>query len=118
MSHSSTIVRSNEVIGVAVKNSHKESLGKIEEIVINKSSGQVCYVVLSFGGLLGMGEKYFAFPWKSISFSKEDTCFILNVDKERLKNAPGFDTDKWPNMVHEAWQQSIDNYYRQDEQVV
>lgn len=109
--HSEGVVKSNEVIGVAVKNSSHENIGKIEEIVLDKMSGQTRYVVLSFGGIMGMGDKYFALPWKSISYSPEDKSFILSVSKEKLKDAPGFDKDHWPNMAEESWGHTINSYY-------
>lgn len=109
--HSTNIVKSAEVIGVTVKNPEGDKLGKIEEIVLDKLSGQVHYVVLSFGGILGMGDKFFAFPWKSISYSKDDKSFILNVSKEKLKGAKGFDKDHWPDMAQEQWAQDIKSYY-------
>jgi sporulation protein YlmC with PRC-barrel domain len=97
--HTNDVVKSAEVVGYTVKNSAKENLGKIEEIVIDKVSGQVRYVALSFGGILGLGDKLFAFPWKSISYSPQEECFILNVDKEQLNEADGFDKENWPNMA-------------------
>jgi sporulation protein YlmC with PRC-barrel domain len=109
--HPEDVVKSDEVIGVAVKNSAKEDVGKIEEIVLDKVSGQTRYVVLSFGGLLGMGDKYFALPWKSISYSPEDAAFILSVSKERLEKAPGFDKNNWPNFADQTWARSIETYY-------
>ena len=107
--HSSHVVKSHEVIGVKVKNKEKEELGKVEEIVLEKISGQARYVVLSFGGLLGMGDKYFAFPWKSISYSPAEECFILDVDKNKLKEERGFDKDNWPDMAQ--WSETVDAYY-------
>ncbi len=109
--HSSNVVKSREVLDVSVINSEKEDLGKIEEFVLNKESGQVQYVVLSFGGFLGMGDKYFAFPWKSISYCQDEESFILNVSKDKLKNAEGFDKDNWPNLNDELWGKRINDYY-------
>lgn len=103
------IVRTADVLGKEVKSPQLESLGEIEEIVLDKVSGQTRYVVLSFGGFLGFGEKYFAFPWKSISYNKGEECFILNVDKSRLKEEYGFDKDSWPDM--NTWSTTVDNYY-------
>jgi len=104
----SVVVRSADVIGKSVENLNTENLGSIEEIVLDKFSGEVRYVVLSFGGLLGMGDKYFAFPWKSFSYSKERETFILSVDKEKLKNSKGFPKDQWP--VSDEWSQMINHY--------
>ncbi|AYK03140.1 PRC-barrel domain-containing protein [Legionella sainthelensi] len=105
------IVRTDDVKGKEVKSPELESLGEIEEIVLDKFTGEARYVVLSFGGFLGLGEKYFAFPWKSISYNKGEECFILNVDKTQLKEEYGFDKEHWPNMA--TWPTTIDKYYTQ-----
>ena len=108
--NSGNIVRTDDVIGKDVKSPNLEDLGKIEEIVLDKFSGETKYVVLSFGGFLGLGEDFFAFPWKSFSYNKEEECFILNVDKSKLNKEYGFDKDHWPNMAD--WSNTVDRYYR------
>jgi sporulation protein YlmC with PRC-barrel domain len=116
MSHK--IVKANAVINEKVKSNDNENLGKIEEIMIEKSSGEVQYVVLSFGGILGMGEKLFALPWNSIHYSPEEKCFILNVAKKTLENNPtGFDKNNWPDMADPLWIQSIKSWYGDFDQV-
>ncbi|CAN5269051.1 hypothetical protein BH10PSE19_BH10PSE19_18850 [soil metagenome] len=108
---SRNVVKTAEVIKVDVKNPAKENLGNIEEIMLDKLSGRVAYVVLASGGFLGMGEKYFALPWHSLHFDINENCFILNVDKEKIKNAPGFDKDNWPDMADRQWGQKVFDYY-------
>lgn len=108
-SHSENIVRTDDVIGKEVKSPELESLGEIEEIVLDKYDGQAKYIVLSFGGFLGFGEDYFAFPWKAISYDKENECFILNISKDKLKKEYGFDKDNWPDMS--TWPTTLNNYY-------
>ena len=106
------LVRSKDVLSVPVKNRKKESLGEIEEIVLHKITGEVAYVVLSFGGLFGLGDKLFVVPWNSLHYDAEENAFILNVDKDRLENAPGFDKSNWPDMTNDKWILSIDKYYK------
>lgn len=106
-----TIVRSDEVLGVKVINSSKEDLGKIHEIVLDKTSGQVKYLVLESGSFLGLGGKFFAIPWNSIHYNPDEEAFILNVSKEKLKNAPGFDKNHWPEFSDDRWGKSITDYY-------
>ena len=105
-----TCVKASDVVGFKVKNAADENLGKIEEIILDKNNGCVRYVILSFGGFLGMGEKLFALPWKSLHYDPNKDCFILNVDKEKLKNAPGLDKDM-PNWADEQWGETIYQYY-------
>lgn len=106
------VVKAREnVVDVDVKNPAKENLGKIEEIMIDKLSGRVAYLVLSAGGFLGIGEKYFPLPWNSIKYDTNEDCFILNMDKERFKNAPGFDKNSWPDMADRQWGEKVSQYY-------
>ncbi len=78
-----------------VVNAQGDNLGNI--LMIDTNKGQASYVVLSFGGFLGMGDKYFAIPWEAFAIDTANKQFILNVPKEKLENAPGFDKDVWPN---------------------
>jgi sporulation protein YlmC with PRC-barrel domain len=107
----SSIVRAKDVIDVSVKNNADEDLGSIKDIVLDKKSGQVRYVVLSFGGWLGLGNKLFALPWNAIHYDNDDDCFILNVEKEKIKNAPGFDDANWPDMADRKWETKIFDHY-------
>jgi sporulation protein YlmC with PRC-barrel domain len=114
------IVRVKDLTGLSVYNASDESLGKIEDLAIDPQAAKIRYAVLSFGGILGMGDKYFAIPWRQLSFvskgetsagtQKEDHC-VLDVPKETLKNAPGFDKDNWPNFADNKWRQTVDKYY-------
>lgn len=105
------LVKSHEVINVTVKDMQERNLGKIEELVLNKQSGQVCYVVLSFGGILGLGDKFFALPWRLFNYDTDNECFVINIPKEKLEQAPGFDKNNWPDMSEMSWSRNIDQYY-------
>ncbi len=70
--------------------------------MIDMQSGRISYAVLSFGGFLGMGDRLFAVPWQALKLDTENKRFTLNVSKEQLKNAPGFDKDHWPTMADRA----------------
>ncbi len=111
MEKTCNIVKASDVIGVGVKNLENENLGKIEEVMLDKETGDVRYVVLSFSEFLGLGGKLFALPWRAISYDTNLECFILNRKKETLKNAPGFDKDHWPDMASPSWSAEINRYY-------
>lgn len=105
------IVRSCDVVGVSVINYENETLGKVYEIVLNKYTGQTAYVVLESGAFLGMGGKFFAIPWKAFKFVPEKNAFLVSLNKEQLKNAPGFDKDNWPKTYDDLWGAKISTYY-------
>ncbi len=105
------LMGADTLIGEDVYNHKDEDLGDIKEIMLEVNTGKVAYAVLSFGGLMGMGEKLFAVPWNALKLDTENKRFLLNVDKKRLETAPGFDKDNWPDMADPTWQNTIDAYY-------
>lgn len=105
------LMGADTLIGNDVYNAEDEDLGDIKEIMLDTQSGQVAYAVLSFGGFLGMGEKLFAVPWSLLKLDTANKRFVLDVDKDRLAHAPGFDKDDWPDMQDPTWGRDIHAYY-------
>jgi len=99
------------LVGNDVCNQKGEDLGDIKEIMLDMTSGKVGYAVLSYGSFLGLGEKLFAVPWDALTLDTAHKRFVLNVDKDRLKDAPGFDRDHWPDMADPSWASTIHSYY-------
>ncbi len=97
--------------GDKVVNTAQEDIGKIEDIMLHIPSGRIAYAVLSFGGFLGIGDKLFAIPWEALKLNEDQKCFVLPIDKETLKKAPGFDKDHWPDMTNASWGNSIYMFY-------
>jgi hypothetical protein len=97
----------------SVKNRADEDLGKIKELMIDIPSGRVAYAVLSFGGFLGMGDKLFAVPWDALTLDEDRKCFVLDADKAKLENAPGFYKDNWPDMTDTLWGEDVHSFYGQ-----
>ncbi|HWQ19320.1 MAG TPA: PRC-barrel domain-containing protein [Methanotrichaceae archaeon] len=107
------LLSEDKLKGSKVRNAQGDDLGKIEEFMIDLNTGCIAYAVLSFGGFLGMGDKLFAVPWMALTRDDARNEFVLNVDKDRLKNAPGFDKNNWPNMAEPRWGEDIHAYYEQ-----
>lgn len=105
------LMGADTLIGNNVSNHLDEDLGDIKEIMLDVASGQVAYAVLSFGSFLGLGEKLFAVPWSALTLDTINKRFVLNVEKDRLKSAPGFDKDDWPDMADQTWVRDVHSYY-------
>lgn len=105
------VLSASTMIGTEVRNPQGESLGKIEEIMLDLNVGRVAYAVLSFGGFLGMGDKLFAVPWAALEVDHVNEQVVLDADKERLENAPGFDKDNWSKTPNAQWYHEIYEYY-------
>jgi sporulation protein YlmC with PRC-barrel domain len=107
-------VRASKIIGKNVENAQGENLGEIKDLIIDIGSQRVHYAVLSFGGALGLGDKLFAYPISSFKPRADGDKLVLNVDKDKLKNAPGFDKDKWPDWSDNRYRGDVDRYFKTD----
>ena len=105
------LLPASTIEGTAVQNAAGEDLGEINEIMIDLDQGRIAYAVLSFGGFLGMGNKLFAIPWEALKIASAGDVFILNVPREKLEHAPGFDQDQWPDWADPSWGENIHTYY-------
>lgn len=108
---SNLILSSSSITGTNVVNQKGESLGEIKDLMIDTDHGTVNYAVLSFGGFLGLGDKYFAVPFEAFSVNTTTERFVLNVTKDVLEKAPGFDKNNWPKSSDtEYWNSLYDVY--------
>jgi len=105
------VLSAGSIASDKVVNLEGETLGNIEDIMIDIRDGRVAYAVLAFGGFMGLGDKLFAIPWSALKVDEDNKCLVLNVDKQKLKQAPGFDKDNWPDMADPTWSNSIRDYY-------
>jgi sporulation protein YlmC with PRC-barrel domain len=100
------------IIGDSVQNPAGEDLGKIDNLMVNIRTGEVEYVVLQFGSVLGLGGKLFAIPFAELKLDPSREIFILNRDREYLKNVPGFDQSHWPDTNDHVYYTDVDDYWK------
>ena len=105
------LMGADTLIGDSVVNAAEEDLGDIKEIMLDMQTGQIAYAVLSFGGVLGLGDKLFAVPWQALQLDTVNKRFVLDCSKEKLESAPGFDKDRWPDMASPEFGTQIHNFY-------
>jgi sporulation protein YlmC with PRC-barrel domain len=105
--------RASRIIGTDVQNRAGERLGEIRDIVVDPRSGAVSYAVVAFGGFLGVGDKAVRGAWKAIGMDTAGDHFVIDADRERLRSAPGFDKDRWPDMADPRWNEDVHRYYGQ-----
>lgn len=105
------VMGAGTLVGNDVYNYEDDELGTIKEIMLDMRTGRVSYAVLAFGSFWRMGEKLFAVPWSALRLDTENRRFTLNVPKDRLKGAPGFDSDHWPDMADKSWANELHSYY-------
>lgn len=106
------VMSASALIGEAVVNARGEEAGHIEEIMVDLESGQLAYVVVSLT-LPGLGDRFFALPWKRLQRHPDQGYLVFDVDPERLQKAPGFDKSHWPAMGDLRWAEEIHRFYGQ-----
>src|SRR5579872_7427257 len=91
------LIASDKVEGTTVYNRQGEHLGSVHNFMLDKSTGQVAYAVMSFGGFLGLGESYHPLPWRVLTYDPRQGGFVIDLDRDRLEKAPSFTVDAMPN---------------------
>ncbi len=107
------VLTAHSIMGDKVVNTAGQDLGDIKDLMIDLNKGCIAYAVLDYGGMFGIGGKYFAVPWHAFNVDEDNKELMLNVDKDALKNAPGFDKDHWPMSNDSQYYGSVDQYYAQ-----
>jgi sporulation protein YlmC with PRC-barrel domain len=105
------VVAADTLEGDRVVDRSNEELGTIQDIMVDVQRGCVAYAVMSCGGFLGVGDKLFPIPWNALTLDSERKCFVLDADRERFQDAPGFDKDRWPSMADSSWASQVHDYY-------
>jgi sporulation protein YlmC with PRC-barrel domain len=86
-----TAILASKVKGTAVYNSAGDKIGTVEDVVLDKLSNQILFAALGFGGLMGIGEKYYPVPWSMLNYSEDMGGYVVPLDKSRIENAPAYD---------------------------
>ncbi|MBI2736363.1 MAG: PRC-barrel domain-containing protein [Rhodospirillales bacterium] len=89
-----TLINAERVEGTSVYNAQGDKLGSIDDIMLDKVSGKAIYAIMSFGGFLGIGEKYHPIPWSALNYDESKGGYVVNLDKQMLERAPTYDMDE------------------------
>lgn len=114
-----TNIRASQMMGQNIQNPQGEAVGEINDIVLDAGSGRIRYVAVTYGGLLGVGNKMFAVPYEAFQCKADPddhkkTIVVLDVTEKQLEGASGFDEDHWPNFADRRFTMELDKRYRID----
>ncbi len=112
MDETAGLISSDKVEGTTVFNHQNERLGSIKKIMIDKTSGQARYAVMSFGGFMGMGEDHYPIPWNKLKYDVEAGGYRVDLDESKLTDAPKYGEGAEPGYAAD-YNSSIDRYYSQ-----
>jgi hypothetical protein len=106
-----TLIAADKVKGTNVYNQAGDKLGNVDDIMIDKVSGRAIYAVMSFGGFLGMGEKYHPLPWATLKYDEQKSGYVVNLDKKQLEGAPNYDRGSEFEWTPD-YGRKVDRYYK------
>ena len=81
----SSLISSDKVEGTSVYDRRGEKLGSIHSVMIDKISGKVAYAVMSFGGFLGIGDRYHPLPWHVLTYDTGQGGYVVDLDRSKLE---------------------------------
>ena len=113
MNQHTHVISSDRVTGTSVYNIAGEKLGSVYKVMLDKYSGKVAYALMSFGGFLGIGEKYHPLPWTALKYDTSKEGYVVNLDKRTLEGAPTVDNYEGPHWADEAWNRRVHDYYKE-----
>ena len=110
MTSANPVISSERVEGTAVYNAAGDKLGTIDDLMIDKVSGQVRYAVMEFGGFLGMGTDRYPIPWPMLKYDTAQEGYVVPLDKAQLEGAPKYASDRVPD-YDDKYSGTVDKYY-------
>ncbi|WP_417387700.1 PRC-barrel domain-containing protein [Gimesia sp.] len=104
MKKAGMVTRASKLIGMNIENPQGQSLGEINDLVMDTSTGEIRYAAVTYGGFLGVGNKMFAVPFEAFNMkqkadSPDELTLVLKVSQKQLEGASGFDKDHWPDFA-------------------
>ena len=109
--HTSAI-RAKTVLGTSVRDPSGNKIGVVEDVILDKRSNSILFAVVSFGGFLGMGEKYHPIPWSGLDYDEQEGAYVVNYTKEQLKAAPAGSIDELTRDDGMQFRNRTDDYYK------
>lgn len=110
MEESDRLIASNKVEGTAVYNRKGDRLGSVYNFMVDKRSGKIEYAVMSFGGFLGIGERYHPLPWSLLTYDTTQGGYLVDLDKDMLEKAPSYGMDQEP-VFDRTYGSTVYGYY-------
>lgn len=106
------LISGGKVTGTAVYNTAGDALGEIHDVMIDKRSGRIAYAVMSFGGFLGIGERYHPLPWETLKYDTRQGGYVVGLTVQQLEDAPTFGGADVPAWGDRQYEKTIHDYYK------
>ncbi len=112
--NSGTLVSAGTIRGTPVYNTDGEALGSVDDIMLDTETGRVAYALMSFGGFLGIGERYHPLPWKVLKYDRNRRGYVVPLTRAMLVDAPTYGREDAPHWDERSYEERIHDYYKTD----
>jgi sporulation protein YlmC with PRC-barrel domain len=109
--HTSAI-RAKKVIGTSVKDASGATIGRVEDLVLDKLSNNIMFAIVGFGGFLGMGEKFHPLPWSTLDYDETEGGYVVNLTRQQLEAAPAYSMDELTRGDGTQFRDRVYDYYK------
>jgi sporulation protein YlmC with PRC-barrel domain len=107
----SSLIEASKIQGANVFNPHGEKLGVVDDVMIDKRSGQAAYAIMSFGGFLGMGGDYYPIPWAKLRYDVNAGGYVVDIEPRVLEGAPAYAAGGAPQWGDRTYEEGLHKYY-------
>jgi sporulation protein YlmC with PRC-barrel domain len=105
------LIAADQVEGTSIYNAKGESLGSVEDVMIDKVSGRIAYAVAGFGGFLGIGNRHYPLPWDKLKYNTRMGGYVVDLDRRVLEGAPSYTDSEAVGWQDPAWGRRVYDYY-------
>jgi len=105
------LIAADQVEGTSIYNTAGESLGSVDDLMIDKVSGKVAYAIASFGGFLGIGDRHYPLPWEKMRYDTAMGGFVVDIDRRTLEGAPSYSDEETVGWDDPTWGKRVYDYY-------
>ena len=112
LDETASVISAAKVTGTNVYSTDGDHLGEIQDVMIDKRSGKIAYAVLSFGGLLGIGQRYHPLPWATLKYDTRQGGYVVGINADQLEDAPTYGVNEMPAWGDRAYETRIHDYYK------
>ena len=112
LDETASLISASKVTGTNVYNTEGQHLGAVHDIMLDKLSGKIAYAFMSFGGFLGIGERYHAIPWAALKYDTAQGGYVVGITIDQLKGAPTYGGDEVPAWGDRVYETRIHDHYK------
>jgi PRC-barrel domain len=112
LDETTSLISAGKVTGTSVYNTAGEHLGEVYDVMVDKRSGKIAYAVMSFGGFLGIGERYHPLPWATLKYDTKQGGYVVGLTKQQLEGAPTYAANERPAWEDRAYETRLHDYYK------